>query len=107
MMQNKGQVDVLHGTRESALARAREVALASRSRVFVFENERLAEDVLSCLSRDAGRDSRARVATKFVGALPLGLTRGAAGTYIEWTERDPAGGRKSCSGSWGAFFCRR
>ena len=44
IMQNKGQVDVVHHTRESALARAREVATSARSRVFVFENERLAED---------------------------------------------------------------
>jgi tyrosyl-tRNA synthetase len=41
LMQNKGQVDVAHPTRESALARAREVATALRSRVFVFEAERV------------------------------------------------------------------
>ena len=44
IMQNKGQVDVVHQTRESALARAREVAAASRSRVFVFQDERLTEE---------------------------------------------------------------
>jgi hypothetical protein len=37
-------VDVVHQTRESALARAHEVALASRGRVFVFQDERLTED---------------------------------------------------------------
>ena len=47
IMQNKGQVDAVHRTRESALARAREVASASRGRVFVFENERLQEDHMS------------------------------------------------------------
>ena len=45
IMQNKGQVDVVHPTRESALARAHEVAAASRGRVFVFHDERLREDV--------------------------------------------------------------
>ena len=44
IMQNKGQVDVVHHSRESALARAREVAAASRGRVFVFEDERLKEE---------------------------------------------------------------
>ena len=44
IMQNKGQVDVVHHSRESALARAREVASASRGRVFVFEDERLKEE---------------------------------------------------------------
>ena len=44
IMQNKGQVDIVHSSRESAIARAREVAQASRSRLFVFENERLVED---------------------------------------------------------------
>jgi tyrosyl-tRNA synthetase len=47
IMQNKGQVDVVHQSRESALARAHEVASASsasRGRVFVFEDERLQED---------------------------------------------------------------
>ena len=44
IMQNKGQVDVAHHSREGALARAREVASASRGRVFVFEDERLKED---------------------------------------------------------------
>jgi ribosomal protein S4 len=44
IMQNKGQVDVVHQTRESAVARAHEVASASRGRVFVFEDERLTED---------------------------------------------------------------
>jgi tyrosyl-tRNA synthetase len=44
IMQNKGQVDVVHPTRESALGRAREVASAARSRVFVFHDDRLSED---------------------------------------------------------------
>jgi tyrosyl-tRNA synthetase len=44
IMQNKGQVDVVHQTRESALGRAREVAAASRGRVFVFHDERLTEE---------------------------------------------------------------
>ena len=44
IMQNKGQVDVVHQTRETALARAREVASASRGRVFTFVDERLIED---------------------------------------------------------------
>jgi tyrosyl-tRNA synthetase len=44
IMQNKGQVDVAHATRESALGRAHEVAAAARSRVFVFHDERLIED---------------------------------------------------------------
>ena len=43
IMQNKGQVDVHHATRERALARAHEVAAAQRGRVFLFEDERLAE----------------------------------------------------------------
>ena len=34
LMQNKGQVDVLHPSREGALARARAVAEASKGRVF-------------------------------------------------------------------------
>jgi tyrosyl-tRNA synthetase len=44
IMQNKGQVDVIHRSRESALGRAREVASASHGRAFVFEDERLKED---------------------------------------------------------------
>jgi tyrosyl-tRNA synthetase len=44
IMQNKGQVDVAHATRESALGRAHEVAAAARSRVFVFHDEKLIED---------------------------------------------------------------
>jgi tyrosyl-tRNA synthetase len=48
IMQNKGRVDVEHATRDSALARAREVAAAHRSRVFVFERDRLrADDTVS------------------------------------------------------------
>jgi ribosome-associated protein YbcJ (S4-like RNA binding protein) len=47
LMQNKGQVDVPHATAETALARAREVAVALRGRVFVFSNDRLKEDVPS------------------------------------------------------------
>ena len=43
IMQNKGQVDVHHATRERALSRAHEVAAALRGRVFLFENERLTE----------------------------------------------------------------
>ena len=35
IMQNKGQVDVTHATRERALNRAREAAQALRARVFV------------------------------------------------------------------------
>ena len=44
IMQNKGQVDVPHGTRAAALARAHEVAAALRSRVFVLEGNTLRED---------------------------------------------------------------
>jgi tyrosyl-tRNA synthetase len=44
LMQNKGQVDVPHGSREAALSRAREVAAALKSRVFVLEDERLSAD---------------------------------------------------------------
>jgi hypothetical protein len=44
ILQNKGQVDVPHPTRESAIARARKVAQASRGRVFIFESERVIED---------------------------------------------------------------
>jgi len=44
IMQNKGQVDVPHGTRAGALARAHEVAAALRSRVFVLEGEKITED---------------------------------------------------------------
>jgi tyrosyl-tRNA synthetase len=44
IMQNKGQVDVPHATRDQAVARAREVATTLHGRVFVFENERLTED---------------------------------------------------------------
>jgi tyrosyl-tRNA synthetase len=44
LMQKKGQVDVPHGTRESALARAHEVASALHGRVFVFAADRLSED---------------------------------------------------------------
>jgi tyrosyl-tRNA synthetase len=44
IMQNKGQVDVAHASRESALGRAREVAQALHGRVFVAEGERVTED---------------------------------------------------------------
>jgi tyrosyl-tRNA synthetase len=44
LMQNKGQVDVGHGTRESALARAREVATATHGRVLVFHGDRVTEE---------------------------------------------------------------
>jgi tyrosyl-tRNA synthetase len=47
LMQNKGQVDVPHATRDQALSRAREVASALHGRVFVFENEHLKEEVPS------------------------------------------------------------
>jgi tyrosyl-tRNA synthetase len=47
IMQNKGQVDVPHGTRASALARAHEVAAALHARVFVMEADRLTEDPAS------------------------------------------------------------
>ena len=43
LMQNKGQVDVAHSSRESALSRAREVAGASRGRVIVLDNDRVRE----------------------------------------------------------------
>jgi tyrosyl-tRNA synthetase len=45
IMQNRGQVDVVHPAREGALRRAHEVASALHGRVFVFERERLREDV--------------------------------------------------------------
>ena len=41
LMQNKGQVDVLHPSREVALARARAVAEASKGRVFEHGNGRV------------------------------------------------------------------
>jgi tyrosyl-tRNA synthetase len=41
LMQNRGQVDVAHATREAALARAMEVAQVSRGRVFVYEGDRV------------------------------------------------------------------
>ena len=44
LMQNKGQVDVPHASREAALARAREVAAALKSLVFVLEEDRLSAD---------------------------------------------------------------
>ena len=47
ILQNKGQVDVVHATREGALVRAREVAAASRGRVFVFRDERLTEEAVA------------------------------------------------------------
>jgi tyrosyl-tRNA synthetase len=43
LMRNKGKVDVSHATRESALARAREVAQALHGRVFLLEGERVTE----------------------------------------------------------------
>jgi tyrosyl-tRNA synthetase len=46
LMQNKGQVDVNHSSREGALARAREVAQALHGRVFVYEGGRVAPDQL-------------------------------------------------------------
>jgi tyrosyl-tRNA synthetase len=44
IMQNKGQVDVAHPSRESALTRAREVALALHGRVYLLEGDRVVED---------------------------------------------------------------
>jgi tyrosyl-tRNA synthetase len=44
IMQNKGQVDVTHSSRDTALARAREVAQALHGRVFIAEAERVVED---------------------------------------------------------------
>ena len=44
LMQNRGKVDVPHAARESALARAHEVATALHGRVFVFDEDRLRED---------------------------------------------------------------
>jgi tyrosyl-tRNA synthetase len=43
IMQNKGNVDVPHASRESAVARARDIAQALRSRVFVLEGDRMVE----------------------------------------------------------------
>ncbi|MCA1561533.1 MAG: tyrosine--tRNA ligase [Acidobacteria bacterium] len=43
LMQNKGQVDVAHASRESAMSRAREVAAASRGRVIVLDDGRVRE----------------------------------------------------------------
>jgi tyrosyl-tRNA synthetase len=43
LMQNKGQVDVLHATRESAAVRARAVAEASRGRVFEYADARVSQ----------------------------------------------------------------
>ena len=43
LMQNKGQVDVLHPSRDVALARARSVAEASKGRVFEHGNGRVSE----------------------------------------------------------------
>ena len=44
IMQNKGQVDVAHSSRDTALARAREVAQALHGRVFIADGERVVED---------------------------------------------------------------
>jgi len=44
IMQNRGQVDVPHGSKARALARAHEVAASLRGRVFLFEGERIRED---------------------------------------------------------------
>jgi hypothetical protein len=44
IMQNKGQVDVAHSSRDTALTRAREVARAVHGRVFIAEGERVVED---------------------------------------------------------------
>jgi hypothetical protein len=43
LMQNKGQVDVLHADRETALTRAWAVTEASKGRVFEYANGRVAE----------------------------------------------------------------
>jgi tyrosyl-tRNA synthetase len=45
LMQNKGQVDVLHPTRQAALTRARAVAEASKGRVFEYGNARVSEQI--------------------------------------------------------------
>jgi tyrosyl-tRNA synthetase len=46
LMQNKGQVDVLHADREGAMARARAVAEASKGRVFEYGNGRVSEQIV-------------------------------------------------------------
>ena len=43
-MQNKGQVDVLHATRERALARGREIVQASKGRFFEQAGDRIVSD---------------------------------------------------------------
>ena len=43
IMQNRGNVDALHSTRESAVARARDIAAALRARLFVLDNDRMVE----------------------------------------------------------------
>jgi tyrosyl-tRNA synthetase len=45
LMQNKGQVDALHGDRQRAMARARAVAEASKGRVFEYGNGRVSEQI--------------------------------------------------------------
>ena len=44
LLQNKGQVDVLHPTRDRALERAREVALLSKGRVYEYAADRVVPD---------------------------------------------------------------
>ena len=44
LMQNKGQVDVLHATREGAARRARAVAELSKGRVFLYADARVSEE---------------------------------------------------------------
>jgi tyrosyl-tRNA synthetase len=43
IMQNKGNVDVPHASRESAVARARDIAQALHARVFVMDGDRMVE----------------------------------------------------------------
>src|SRR5262249_8645636 len=44
LMQNRGQVDVAHPTLERATTRAKEIAVVSRGRVFVYEHHRLRQE---------------------------------------------------------------
>ena len=63
--------------------------------MFVFEDERLDGGWRSIADEPCAHLELA--STRFVSwkqnvcACRSGLTRGVAGTYIEWTERDPAG----------------
>ena len=44
LMQNRGQVDVAHGTLERATARAKEIAQVSRGRMFIYQSHRLTQE---------------------------------------------------------------